>query len=250
MKQHWTKLIVWAAICLLIAACVGALAEPSGDWTYVVEDDGSATITAYDGADGAISAPKTLDGHAVLKIGENVFNGKQTLTAVTLPEGLQVIGAGAFRDSSIASVNLPLTLTTLGDDAFNGCTALTSDVLLPAGLTAVGANAFKDTGISGIEFVDGLETIGDGAFENCASLSHVDLPLSLASIGRAAFQGCGLSDINLPRSALVCVKNAQGELDDAACSFDAGVALHTNDWDWIIVGGEAKITGWRGSDAD
>lgn len=43
------------------------------------------------------------------------------LDTAVLPEGLETIGAKAFAESSLTSVNLPASLTSIAADAFDGC---------------------------------------------------------------------------------------------------------------------------------
>ena len=104
-------------------------------------------------------------------------------------------------------------ITTLSDDAFNGCTNLTS-IRLPKALKAIGARSFKGcekltqlalpTGLItiGEEAFCGCKTLGDmilptnlkaieaGTFRDCAAFTSVDLPISVTSIGNEAFAGC------------------------------------------------------------
>ena len=104
-------------------------------------------------------------------------------------------------------------ITTLSDDAFNGCTNLTS-IRLPKALKAIGARSFKgcekltqlalSTGLItiGEEAFCGCKTLGDmilptnlkaieaGTFRDCAAFTSVDLPISVTSIGNEAFAGC------------------------------------------------------------
>jgi hypothetical protein len=49
------------------------------------------------------------------------------LKSVTLPEGLEVIGDGAFDYCpQLATVNIPASVTKIGSQAFRSCNSLTS----------------------------------------------------------------------------------------------------------------------------
>lgn len=72
---------------------------------------------------------------------------------------------GAFAQLYLYSVVLPDTVTSIGDGAFSGCSALET-----------------------VEFNDGLLTIGDSAFYNTSLSGQVTLPDSLETIGIRAFK--------------------------------------------------------------
>ena len=104
-------------------------------------------------------------------------------------------------------------ITTLSDDAFNGCTNLTS-IRLPKALKGIGARSFKGCEkMTQLALPTGLLTIGEeafsgcktlenltlptnlkaieaGTFRNCAAFTSVDLPISVTAIGNEAFAGC------------------------------------------------------------
>ena len=171
------KHLLKTALCLLLCALLSlpALAEEGeeltcGDYTYVLLEDGGARITGYDGEDAELTVPDELDGHAVREIGDSAFSLCESLTTVTLPDGLTTIGDAAFYIcGSLTTVTLPDSLTSIGDFAFDSCSSLTT-VTLP----------------------DSLTSIGDFAFYNCNSLTAVALPDSLTSIGENPFCGCDL----------------------------------------------------------
>lgn len=90
-------------------------------------------------------------------------------------------------------------VTGIGNNAFRGCTGLTS-IDLPDGLTSIEDYAFTDcTGLTSIDLPDGLMSIGMGAFGNCTGLTSIDLPAGLTSIEGSTFSYCtGLTSIDLP----------------------------------------------------
>lgn len=99
---------------------------------------------------------------------------------VVIPEGVTSIGREAFAGcSSLASVVISEGVTSIGDSAFNGCSSLAS-VVIP----------------------DSVTSIGDSAFESCCSLSGIVIPDSVTSIGSHAFFGCESKKIQLPFAAL------------------------------------------------
>ena len=78
----------------------------------------------------------------------------------------------------------------IGDNAFHGCSSLTS-IDIPDGVKMIGDAAFFGCDcMTYVNIPDGLAIIGDEAFMWCGSLTSVNIPGSVISIGEAAFGGC------------------------------------------------------------
>ena len=97
-------------------------------------------------------------------------------------------------------------LTSIDDDTFNACTALTS-IQIPASVETIGLRAFKKcSSLANITFEKGsiLKDIKGGskmasdymsidyygAFSDCSALTAIEIPASVESIGVAAFYAC------------------------------------------------------------
>ena len=123
---------------------------------------------------------------------------------------LSTIGEDAFYGcSDLRSIELPASLTSIGGGAFCGCSSLSS-IELPASLTSLGNYAFYEcSSLESIDLPESLTSIGDNTFAGCSSLESIDLPESLTSIGNWAFWGCSsLSSIELPASLTKIERNA------------------------------------------
>lgn len=84
----------------------------------------------------------------------------KSLTSVTIPESVTVIGVYAFRGyANLTSVTIPEGVTKIGDSAFKDCKGLQS-MIIPVGVAEIGYNAFED----------------------CANLTSVALPRSIRKI--------------------------------------------------------------------
>ena len=97
-------------------------------------------------------------------------------------------------------VVIPDGVTCIGDNAFSGCSSLTS-VWIPDGVTSIEKGAFYGcTGLTSIVIPDSVNTIASatrktgttygGAFEGCTGLTSMTLGKNVTSIGRYAFKDC------------------------------------------------------------
>ncbi len=88
------------------------------------EDGDGVRVKGYDGAAGSevdLVFPDYVDENPVREIGEDVFFGL-CFQSVTLPSTLKVIGNRAFMSGSIPTpINIPASVTFIGEDAFAGC---------------------------------------------------------------------------------------------------------------------------------
>ena len=210
----------------------------------------------------------TFDGTPTLvSIGGSAFWGSG-LTTVTIPASVTSIGNNAFQNcGSLATMTvagenkvydsrngcnaiiekntntliagcinstIPASVTSIGDEAFNSCSGLTS-VTIPASVTSIGEGVFEYCkNLATITVEDGntvynsrngcnaiIETssnkliagcknttipasvtsIGNYAFSGCSGLTSVEIPTNVTSIGDNAFFECnGLTSISIPSS--------------------------------------------------
>ena len=141
-------------IPLLLCFAAGAVAEniqpasnemyECGDYIYILMEDGTAAIINYIGAASELEVPGEIEGHPVAYIADGAFYQCDSLTSITLPDGVTSIGESAFSwCGSLASVTLPDSVAFIGDSAFYSCGSLTSAVI-PDGVTSIGKDAFDD----------------------------------------------------------------------------------------------------------
>lgn len=101
---------------------------------------------------------------------------------------------GAFAEcTKLKSIELPSSLTYIGDNAFGACYNLTGNLIIPEGVEYIGHLAFEGcTGLSGnLILPKKLKNIGAYAFSSCRGLSgNVLIPNSVDTVGDKAFQLC------------------------------------------------------------
>ncbi|MCM1292073.1 MAG: leucine-rich repeat protein [Bacteroides sp.] len=118
-----------------------------------------ATVTADDG-----------DVYAVTAIGDSAFYQMKTITAITLPEGIETIGVEAFSElTKLSIINIPSTVTKIDDYAFYDCSSIVN-----------------------LQLPDNLKYLGEGAFYYCSKLDSMPIPESVEHLGMGVFYWCSM----------------------------------------------------------
>lgn len=207
MKKRLLSILLAAALLIGLVPTLllpaAAADYTSGDFTYKLNDDGSAIITRYSGSAAALTIPSSLDGHTVKQIGSYAFGKNTTLTSVSIPETVTELEYYAFKGcTSLTAVTIPSGLTSagsLGSGAFSGCSALTT-VQFGSGLASIPEALFEGTGLKTVTLPESVTSIGSWAFANCAKLEQVSFPAGLTSIDLSAFENCtALTAVTLPK---------------------------------------------------
>jgi hypothetical protein len=108
------------------------------------------------------------------------------------------------QDDYVGDVNVPekvliYNVTSIGEQAFGYCSALTS-ATIPNSVTSIRNRAFQEcTALTSVTFGNSVTSIGSDAFFNCSQLKEVTLPNSLTSIGSWTFYNCSsLTEVTIP----------------------------------------------------
>lgn len=88
----------------------------SAEGVYTVPDNVTSIASGVFYNNDKITGVKLPDG--LVSIGAYAFSGCEKLNSVTLPQGLKSIGYGAFADSAIESIDVPESVTEIGNEAF------------------------------------------------------------------------------------------------------------------------------------
>ena len=175
----------------------------------------------YNNAMTSIALPATLE-----TIGINAFNGCGKLESITIPATVETIGDYAFVDcgklesitvdannvkyaseggvlfnkdkttliqypagNAATSYTIPASVTSIGDEAFYGCTNLVT-VAIPASVTTIGDEAFfgcNNTNFTSITIPASVTSIGNRAFSGCTYLATVTVYAPSCTLGSNAF---------------------------------------------------------------
>ena len=96
MKIPWIAVAISAAMILLPAGT--ARADTRNNLSYEVDDSRTEiTITGYSGSESSVEIPNEIDNIAVTAIGYKAFFNCDSLTEITVPEGVSRIEEDAFQ---------------------------------------------------------------------------------------------------------------------------------------------------------
>ena len=215
----------YAMICALTLLCViaalltaGAKAETSGDFEYVLLENGDAKITRWNGEDNTeLIIPDELDGHPVTRIGASAISEKR-LTSVRFPSHSMALERYAFCYSTIQSLSLPSDIDYIEMPAFVACSVYNLEY--PNGTDSVTIwPVFVNSGIRNVQLPGNVKEIGllddesvrlyEG-FYSASSVRHIDIPEGVRFLGHGAFAGAAFEKAILPDSIERVVGNPFG----------------------------------------
>ncbi len=113
------------------------------------------------------------------------------VTEIEIPETITTIGDYQFQGfNNLTSIIIPSSVRSIGGCAFENCTSLTSITAL-SGVESIGSYAFSNcTSLESITILSGVTSIGHRTFDNCTSLTSITIPSSIESIEYYAFGNC------------------------------------------------------------
>lgn len=129
---------------------------------------------------------------------------------VVIPDSVDCIGEEAFAGcTSLTSITIPDGVTSIGAGAFSDCSSLTS-LVIPAGIIFVGMSAFYGcSSLTSVTVPGSLMHISWNMFANCTSLTSVKIENGVKKIGLGAFSNCGaLTFVTIPDSVTSIEKGA------------------------------------------
>ena len=175
------------AILLLCTRGVEVYAQEFSSYSSTTEIFYSV-VNSEDKTVKVISSPKKYSGDLVIP---------QCVTYNGVTYSVTSIGAHAFSNcSGLTSVEIPNSVTSIGEYAFLGCGLTTVEI--PSNVTNIAWGTFQGCELASVVIHNGVKSIGDGAFNSCHDLTSVEIPESVTSIGAFAFYACGLTSLVIP----------------------------------------------------
>lgn len=143
----------------------------------VVEIPASFISTGLQDTVTEISLP---DGLLNIKGG---FSNLKKVTTINIPDSVTTIAANTFKGSSgLTSIELPKSLTSIGSDAFTNCTSLAEVTFRGTSLTTLPQSLFQNTALVNVVLPEGVTTVTRLLFKGCTKIETVVFPSTVTSI--------------------------------------------------------------------
>ena len=175
--KHFYFLMITLLMGLSANAQKTGTCGPDLDWELT--DDGVLTITGtgeMDNYTGGIAGKPW-----------SYKNVKQ----VIIDDGVTTIGNFAFSGcTALTSINIPNSVKTIGDWAFSTCKALTS-INIPNSVTTIEKGAFSYCyKLKQIDIPNSVTTLSKDLLSDCRALESIRIHKDVVKIEEAAFDGC------------------------------------------------------------
>lgn len=198
---------------------------------------------------------KSVDGNLYSKDGVTLVQyaiGK-TMTSFVTPDGVTSIGDDAFYGcSNLVSVTIGDSVTSIGISAFSGCSGLTS-IAIGSGMTSIDYMAFDGCGglmniyigdmavwcnISGLENIMTRGASNKNLYLNGVLVTELTIPDSVTCIGDYAFMGIGITSVVIGGGVTKISANAFLNCSKLASVYYKGME---SEWNKIYVGYNSNL---------
>ena len=203
---------------------------------YQTKDDG-LWLVCWPTAKDDITLPSDIIGTL-----SRVCYGNNEITAVTVPEGIKVLGKENFTSKKLTKLSLPASLETYGQ-SISGCPVLTTVTVasgnpvfeaddsgrllfytdpksgikclylyagatgavddIPHDVSVLYCAFFGNQQITSVTLPESVTEVGSNSFISCTKLADINLE-TVTTIGKSAFQACSaLTTVNLQRVTIL-----------------------------------------------
>ena len=173
---------------------------------------------------GVLEIPATYKGKSVARISNNAFVDRTDIIgSIVIPDSVTSIGMDAFSGcSALESISIPDGVTLIEERAFANCSLLTTvEISDTSRLTSIEDYALSGcSSLTSINIPEGVTSIGNAMFEKCSSLTEINIPEGVTSIDNYAFENCCLTNISIPSSTTIlgyAICRNCSELTDIYC---------------------------------
>ncbi|MCM1180803.1 MAG: leucine-rich repeat domain-containing protein [Clostridium sp.] len=187
---------------------------------YGYSNTDGLTIYQYDGYEktGVLKVPESIEGKTVTKLDKSAFSSTK-FSEIQLPDTLTDIGDYAFSScSNLTHIEIPASVTSIGSSIFSNCKGLT-DISIASGnenYQVINQAIYSKDGktlvtcptAGQITIPDTVTEIADYAFYYNENIRRITIPESVTALGEGAFGNCsGLSDVTMEGNNLTTVGN-------------------------------------------
>lgn len=167
------------------------------------------TSISWGAFSGCIGLKQIVLPPTVNSLGTNTFNGCTNLETVYLPDGLKTIPNHAFSGcQNLYTISIPSSLESIETEAFSDCKKLTS-FDFPSSLKAIHSYAFHGSGLITVIIPDTVESIDMGVFSSCSNLVEITLPHYMTVIPSSFLERCNkLVSIDIPSTVMTISRYA------------------------------------------
>lgn len=159
-------------------------------YSYNILTNTTIAICGWDNSSPELIIPDQIAGRRVTAIANEALCGNEEITSIDFSNTTQ--------------------LTTIGYDAFSGCSALQGEIVIPETVTSIGRGAFRSCPL--LESADiraKVSNISEQAFYGCSELTSVKLSDSVTVIEKYAFADCPkLTSVEIPATVETIYKTS------------------------------------------
>lgn len=232
MKTKFVKILSCMLVLLMFvtalpfSAAADSFVVAGEKFRYELNDEGTYTITGYDGEDEILEIPAYIDDIAVTELSSHSLYCDIVGYKLVIPETIKKIGSNALTCSNLTEIEVhpdneyfcdvdgvlfdkdvttliyypedrveltytvPSTVTEIGEYGFHYGGEL-EKIILPEGLKTLNWRSFYFVdSLKEINLPEGLEYIGSGAFIGASEITEICVPDSVKTIESHAFESC------------------------------------------------------------